>query len=54
MVYDWFDEDTLIVGFEKGYIALISVRQDNFGQEKFNLNLGPNGPIECFTISNEQ
>lgn len=29
--YDWFGEDHLIVGFEKGIIAFISVHPDSMG-----------------------
>jgi hypothetical protein len=50
LVYEWFGEDNLVVGFEKGIIAFISVKQETFGQEKVTINVGPSGPIECFTI----
>lgn len=46
--YDWYGEDHLIVGFEKGIIAFISVHPDSMGQEKFTVNVGPSGPIDCF------
>jgi hypothetical protein len=29
--YDWYGEDHLVVGFEKGIIAFISVKQETFG-----------------------
>jgi WD repeat-containing protein 19 len=31
LLYEWYGEDHLIVGFEKGIIAFISVKQDTFG-----------------------
>jgi len=31
LLYDWFGEDHLVVGFEKGVIAFMSVKQESFG-----------------------
>jgi hypothetical protein len=31
VLYEWYGEDHLIVGFEKGIIAFISVKQETFG-----------------------
>jgi len=52
-LYEWYGEDHLVVGFEKGIIAFISVKQESFGQEKLTVNVGPNGPIDAFTINME-
>jgi hypothetical protein len=53
LIYDWYGDDHLIVGFEKGVIAFISVNQDSFGQEKMSINVGPSGPIDAFSIQVE-
>jgi hypothetical protein len=54
LLYEWFGEDNLLVGFEKGIIALISVKQESFGQEKFTIVVGPSGPIDAISISADQ
>lgn len=43
------------MGFEKGIIAFINVKQgESFGLEKLAINVGPNGPINAFSISADQ
>jgi hypothetical protein len=53
LLYDWFGEDHLIVGFEKGVIAFMSVKQESFGQEKFTINVGSGMPIDAFNICSD-
>ena len=50
LLFQWYGEDHIIVGFSTGIISMISVAPESMGTEKASINVGGSAQIEAISI----
>lgn len=50
LLFEWFGDNKLVIGFNSGMISLVSTKSTELGQEIFSVQ-ACNGPIEQLAVN---